>query len=463
MDGTASDVRRATIVISDERIVAVMDPSQERPDEASGGGVINGQRLWAVPGLWDAHVHLAHRPDSIDRAAIWLPTLLAHGVVGVRDMGGDWEVVKGLRARLESGAVEGPDILSPGPFIDGAGEPPSSLPVTTAEEAQLAVGQLHSWGVDFVKIQAGLSPDAYASVVQAAHAEGLAVAGHVPEAISATDVIAAGQVSIEHVSPALPGDASLLLACSAREAEFREAMRAWNVAVRAPDPDLEGLRKRQREIQSALIEECDPGKLKGLVEALSKRGAAVVPTLIWSQTVRPLDAESVLPPGLPTQLLPIGEAQDLEQRRRRYVDAASDATLQLNRAMATRSLRLVGALHHAGVSVLAGTDSFDGFVLPGDSLHREIELLVAAGLDEAAAIRAASSVTTRVLGVEGRGTIEAGQRADIVLLTADPTADVANLRRIHAVIKGGRQYSREALDRLLEIAAAQAAALAPPG
>ena len=188
----------------------------------------------------------------------------------------------------------------------------------------------------------------------------------------------------------------------------------------------------------------------------------MVPTLVWSRTLRPLDADSVLPAGTPIQLLTAAELERLKRRRLSYVEAASDSALELNRAMARRSLRLVGALHDAGVPILAGTDSFDGFVLPGDSLHREIGLLVAAGLDEMDAIGACTRATTRSLGLQGRGTIEVGQRADVVLLEADPAADVANLRRIHAVIKGGRHYSRDELDRLLEDAAAKAAVLSPP-
>ncbi len=462
IDGTGAVGRRAGITIADQQIVAVAEPvpAQESPDETTL--VIDGRKLWAVPGLWDAHVHLANRPDSKDRAAIWLPALLAHGIVGVRDMGGDWEIVKELRAQVESGAIDGPDIIAAGPFVDGAGDSPNFIAVTTAEEARAAVRQLGSWGVDFVKIQARLSPDAYAWIADAAEAAGLTLAGHVPEAVSPSDVIAAGQATIEHVSPALPGDASLLLACSPRETELREQLRAWNAAARAPDPDRTRLREWQREIQSALLEECDAGKLDALTGALLQRGAAVVPTLVWSRTLRPLDADSVLPAGTPIQLLTAAESERLKRRRLSYVEAASDSALELNRAMARRSLRLVGALHDAGVPILAGTDSFDGFVLPGDSLHREIGLLVAAGLDEMDAIGACTRATTRSLGLQGRGTIEVGQRADVVLLEADPAADVANLRRIHAVIKGGRHYSRDELDRLLEDAAAKAAALSPP-
>ena len=425
--------------------------------------VIDGRQLWAVPGLWDAHVHLANRPDSKDRAAIWLPALLAHGIVGVRDMGGDWETVKQLRAQLESGAIDGPDIIAPGPFVDGAGDPPNFIAVTTAEEARAAVRQPQLLGSRLredpgsavsgcVRLDRGRGPKRRVSAWPDTSPRLCPRATSSPRARRPSSTSPRlFQATRRCFSHALP-----------REAELREQLHAWNAALaRAPDPDRKRLREWQREIPSALLEECDAGRLDALADALVQRGTAVVPTLVWSQTVRPLDADSVLPAGTPIRLLTAEESDSLRERRQAYLEAASDTALQLNRAMARRSLRLVGTLHDAGVPILAGTDSFDGFVLPGDSLHREIELLVAAGLDAMDAIGAATEATTRILGLQGRGTIEAGQRADIVLLEADPAADVANLRRIHAVIKGGRHYSRQALDRLLEDAAAKAAALSP--
>ena len=212
-------------------------------------------------------------------------------------MGGDWEIVKELRAQVESGAIDGPDIIAAGPFVDGAGDSPNFIAVTTAEEARAAVRQLGSWGVDFVKIQARLSrmrtPGSQTRPKRRVSPCWTRPRGSVPERRHRRGP---GEPS-SNVSPALPGDASLLLACSPRETELREQLRAWNAAARAPDPDRTRLREWQREIQSALLEECDAGKLDALTGALLQRGAAVVPTLVWSRTLRPLDADSVLPAG----------------------------------------------------------------------------------------------------------------------------------------------------------------------
>ncbi|MEM7350714.1 MAG: amidohydrolase family protein, partial [Acidobacteriota bacterium] len=96
------------------------------------------------------------------------------------------------------------------------------------------------------------------------------------------------------------------------------------------------------------------------------------------------------------------------------------------------------------------TDSLFGFVLPGFALHQELELLVAAGLSPAEALSAATRGPAELLGVlDERGTVEVGKIADLVLLEADPLADIRNTRRIVAVVDGGQVRSRADLDRML--------------
>ena len=118
--------------------------------------------------------------------------------------------------------------------------------------------------------------------------------------------------------------------------------------------------------------------------------------------------------------------------------------------MANRSIALAGAMHDAGVEVMAGTDAFDAFVLAGPSLHQELELLVRAGFTPLAALQAATVVPARFLGrARTHGTIERGRQADLVLLGANPLEDIRNTRRINAVITGGAVLDRAALDAML--------------
>ncbi len=115
-----------------------------------------------------------------------------------------------------------------------------------------------------------------------------------------------------------------------------------------------------------------------------------------------------------------------------------------------RDLTLVGAMQKAGVKILAGTDTPSPYVFPGTSLHDELELLVKAGLTPLQALQAATLRPAEYLGMEARlGTIAPGKLADLVLLSADPLADIANTRRIEAVIQNGRLHQKPDLQRML--------------
>ncbi|HEX7242350.1 MAG TPA: amidohydrolase family protein, partial [Longimicrobiaceae bacterium] len=131
------------------------------------------------------------------------------------------------------------------------------------------------------------------------------------------------------------------------------------------------------------------------------------------------------------------------------------------RAAYEQHLRTVGAMHRAGVPILAGTDVLNPYIFPGYSLHDELELLARAGLSPLDALRTATLNPARYLGrADSLGTVAAGKLADLVLLDADPLADVRNTRRIRAVVAGGRYLDRAALDRL--VAEAREAGKAPP-
>jgi imidazolonepropionase-like amidohydrolase len=103
----------------------------------------------------------------------------------------------------------------------------------------------------------------------------------------------------------------------------------------------------------------------------------------------------------------------------------------------SKSLAIVGALHRAGVPIVAGTDQ----AVPGYSLHREIELYAQAGFTPMEAIQAATIVPARAMGLDKEsGTVEKGKRGDLILLTADPLADIHNTRAVEYVITNGTMY-----------------------
>jgi len=437
-----------TVVVTAERITALGKTGRVKiPPDAE---VVDASGKFLIPGLCDMHIHLTITPDQAVSRDVILPMLVAHGVTTVRDMGGDWQRIQQLRQEIASGKVTGPRIIAPGPFVDGPQQASAAvMPVSNEAEAQQAVRKLQAQGVDFIKVQSGLSLDAYLAVVAEAKGLSIPVEGHVPEAFSAMEVVRAGQRSIEHISPVLPGDAGLPLACSAKEAELRAELAELNRAVQQPNADRQQLRTKQRALQAQFFSTYSKEKAAALFAAMIKNKTWSVPTLIWSKTFAPL-SENDLPADLPIKSIPPALRDRWATRRSNVVKASTPEDFAFRNMIFEKSRDFVRELHHAHVPLLAGTDAIDAYVLPGFSLHQELELLVAAGLTPMEALQAATRDPAQFLGVlNSRGTIETGKIADLVLLTENPLSDIRHTRRIAGVVLGGKYLAEAALRQLL--------------
>ncbi len=281
IDGTDTPPIVANVIVRDGlvRDVTTAEPPQ-------GSTIVDGTGRFLIPGLWDMHVHLAARPEPELAEKTMLPMFLSHGIVGVRDMGGPLERVLSLRDRVARGELKGPRIITPGPFIDGRGEPgPMFRRATDGATAAAHVAELAAAGVDFIKVQAGLDPAVHAAVMQAARQKGLPVVGHVPTSMTAEQVMAAGQRSIEHVSPALVGDGMLLFSLSSRSTELLTELRAIEAAretAAAP-----AIAARETVLRHQLVAMYDPARARALGRELRDKSVWIVPTLVWSRNLRP--------------------------------------------------------------------------------------------------------------------------------------------------------------------------------
>jgi hypothetical protein len=256
-----------------------------------------------------------------------------------------------------------------------------------------------------------------------------------------------GQRSIEHISPALVGDAGLLFGCSRIEDELRAELLA--IERDRPSATPRTIQARERVLRQRLVDTYDPARARALGAQLKKAGVWIVPTLIWSNSLRPLTAADD-GSQLPMEYVPAAARARWMQNRAQYLKGLDAADFIATQDAARISAMAVQAMHAAGAAVLAGTDAFDAFVLPGVSLHQELALLVRAGLTPLAAIQSATLAAAEYRGTAAaEGSIAKGKRADLVLLDADPLADIANLARVHAVFVGGRLHSRGDLDALL--------------
>jgi imidazolonepropionase-like amidohydrolase len=395
IDGTGSaPLADAVVVIEGDRITAAGPRSKIKiPKNAR---VIDAQGKFLLPGLWDMHAHF----EQVE----WGPIYLAAGVTTVRDVGNEFEFITAVRDAVKDGRGLGPRLLLAG-VVDG--DSPTALGViraNTIEEARADVNRYHAAGFQQIKIYSSVKPEIVKAVCDEAHKLGMTVTGHIPDGMNAIQGVEAGMDQINHVQYITP----LML-----PKDFRP------VRGQAPPPI---------DFQSP--------EAQRVIQFLVAHHTVIDPTLaIFEWSLHPAATPfSSIEPG--AAKLP----RELEGAiNNTGVPAASAAQAQ---SVLDQFIATVGALHRAGVPIVAGTDQ----VVPGHSVHREIELYVKAGFTPMEAIQAATLVPARAMKIAGEvGTIETGKRADLIILNANPLENISNIRTVKTVISGGRTYDCAAL------------------
>ncbi len=433
--GTSSVTPDATVIITRTKITAVSNSSQAQPPK--NARIIDGKGQYLIPGLWDMHVHSAFGDWFPGGRDVILPLFIANGVTGVRDMGGDLPILLKWRKQIAAGEILGPRMVVSGPMLDaflpsGKLRFPSSVAVSTPASAVAAVDSLKKQGVDFIKVQSVISHDAYLAAAAEAHEQGLPIVGHVPDKVRIAEVISAGQKSIEHLMGIFEG-------CSTEEDKFIAGQGSLQLLLTTYD-----------------AKRCDSA-----ISLLAKNHVWQAPTLAWQRGGTFLDQ-------LDWKHQPLDEYvpaywRDVTWRRfhdEMMPDLQKDS-LEARREYFDRNLKMVGAMHRAGVPFLAGTDAAPGiYIMPGFSLHDELANFVEAGFTPMESLQTATSNPAKFLGLESTlGSIEPGKIANLVLLTADPLTDIHNTKKISAVIVNGRLLKRNDLDRILTQVEASAKSL----
>ena len=423
IDGTgAAPVEDAVLLVEDGRVVALGTRAEVRiPGDASR---IDLRDRWIIPGLIDAHVHFFQsggmytRPDVIDLrevrpyqveiAAIReeLPATLARyvasGVTGVVDVGGpDWNVaVRALAMDSDAAprvAVAGPLLGTYAPPELEADQPPI-VEIATPEQARAEVRRQLELGVDLIKIwfvlpEADLAPDLawMRAAVDEAHAGGVRVVAHATQQRVARAVLEAGIDILAHGIDDEPIDQATLALLREGDVVYTPTLMVGQRyrAVFGRYLELTDLERRLG----------DPDVIASFAD-LDRLPPEVLPS--WAGRVRP-----------------------------RPLDP-----------LAAHNLRRVQA---AGITVAAGSDAGNIGTLHGPSLHRELELMVEAGLAPMQVLVAATRGGAAVMGRSDLGILEAGQLADFVILDADPLADIRHARRIWRVVKGGDTLDPDSL------------------
>lgn len=406
-------LRNQTVVVRGDRIVEIGPAARVRVPE--GGVRVDGRGKYLIPGLAEMHAHIpgGQAPDSMVERTLFL--YVSGGITTVRGMLGHPRHLA-LRERAARGELVSPTIYTSGPSLNG-----NSIPDPDA--ARRAVEEQKAAGYDLLKIHPGLSRAAFDTLVATARRVGIPFAGHVPDDVGIARAIEAGYASIEHLDG------------------YLEGMLSDGAPIKPAESAFFGMN---------LGEHLDEAKLPALVRATKAAGVWNAPTQVLMEN-----------------LITAGSAEELARRpEMRYVPAAAVAqwseakntmlqetgsTQASARRMIEVRRRLIKALHDAGAGLLLGSDAPQVWNVPGYSTHRELESLVAAGLTPWQALETGTRNVAAYLGTtEETGTIQAGKRADLVLLQADPLADIRNTTRRAGVMVRGRWLPQAEIEARLD-------------
>ncbi|WP_380878487.1 amidohydrolase [Sphingomonas sp. DBB INV C78] len=396
------------------------------------GRTIDANHRFAIPGLWDMHVHFGGGPDLIEENKALLPLYVAHGITTIRDCAGDLPYqVLDWRSEIASGTLFGPTLLTSGPKIEGL-KPVWKGTLETGSEADVdaALAKLKGLNVDFVKItDSTLDPQLFLYAVSHAKALGLRSSGHIPMAITVGQAVDAGLSSIEHLDYAYHAGST------------QEAAIAADFAAKRID---------RAEANRRLAASFDEKTAMAAYRHFAAQGLSVTPTLNGSRILAWLDSDTH---ANDPYLAYIGPKlrKTYDWRIERAAKATPEQIAERHVAF-DRIAAVLPMLAKAGVPIIAGTDAgfLNSFNYPGIGLHDEMTLFVQKGLTPPQALAAATRAGPAWFGKLDRyGSLAAGKAADIVLLDANPLADIAATRAINMVVLRGQAQDRAALDAML--------------
>jgi imidazolonepropionase-like amidohydrolase len=402
-----------TVVVRGDRIVAIGPPGKVKvPD---GSVRVDGRGKFLMPGLAEMHAHIpgGQAPDSVVERTLFL--YVSGGITTIRGMLGHPRHLE-LRQRVAKGELVSPTIYTSGPSINGNS-------ATTPDAVVKMVNEQQAGGYDFLKIHPGLTREVFDAMASTAQRAGMKFAGHVPLAVGLSRALEARYASIDHLDG------------------YVEAMLRKGAPLTAAQSQFFGLN---------LGEHLDAAKMPALIDATRRAGVWNVPTQSLMENLAPGESAEALARRPEMRYVPAKTLSQWAEEKNSLLKETGSSPASAT-AMIEARRKLIKALHAGGAGLLLGSDAPQIYNVPGFSIHRELELMVAAGLTPYQALETGTRNVAVFFGtLRQTGTIEIGKRADLVLLEANPLEDIRNTMRRAGVMLRGKWLSRDAIDQQLD-------------
>lgn len=398
-----------TVLVEDGRI-SLIGPVDTTPIPKDIE-VVDGTDRFLMPGLAEMHAHVPGVSSPELKRTLTL--FAANGVTLLRGMLGQPAHLR-LRQSLAQGEEFGPRLFTSGPSMNGNS-------VSGPADGARKVREQFDAGYDLVKIHPGLTADEFAAIADAANELGIPFAGHVPAAVGLRDALSSGISTIDHLD-------------------------GYLAALMPADSDASGGYGGFFDVLLA-------GQLGE--ENIAELAAATVAAGTWNVPTESLFEHSVsevtvaeLSSRAEMRYMPESTVQQWV-RAKQSIENDRDFDPEVARQAIRLRRMLIKALHDAGAGLLLGSDAPQVFNVPGFAVHHELAFLVEAGLTPYEALATGTTAVAEYLG-SNTGMVTVGRDADLILLDADPLADIRNTRRIHGVMLRGSWFSAAALDKRLE-------------
>ena len=414
------------ILINKNRIEEITDNATLRSKNSNARQIDAGGR-YAIPGLWDMHVHIEGTNLIEDNLALF-PVYIAYGVTTVRDAASDLGIqVLAWRDQINQGQLFGPRIFTAGIKLEGINSIwKGDMEIANEQDLKEKLDSLIDYKVDFIKITENkLAGDLFLKSVIASKKLGFKVSGHVPIDLSIKDLADAGFSSIEH--------ASYLVRLGSDEQKMANDVKT-GVLSRA-------------DASRQYYENFDQQKATQGYRELAKKNVAVCPTLIGSKQLAYLDEDDHQKDDYLQYLTKRFKANYAWRVNRQAGE--NKAQVQQRKNNYELIAKQLPFIQSSGMVILAGTDAaaLNSFIYPGLALHQELEIFQKAGMSPLSVLQSATINGAKFMGVsDSLATIEPGKIADILLLNENPLKDIRVTKNIFAVIKNGVYYDRAGLD-----------------